>query len=114
MLVTRLGNDLASHGAASLLIHQYLANGQPLPDDDARLAMLASCGEQEWQSVSTNVRKLFYRGEDGKLHQEECDDMLEEAAEFLTMKRNQGSLGGRAKAEARKIVPSKAKEHEIV
>ena len=41
LLATRLGLDLSAHGAASILFHEYLITGGPLPDDDNELAALS-------------------------------------------------------------------------
>ncbi len=101
MLATRLHGNWAAHGAASILLHQYLSRGEPLPNDDAELAMLACGSAEAWGQVSAQVRSLFYVGDDGRLHQRECDDMLNEAAEYLTRKRHAGGLGGKATAASK-------------
>ncbi len=105
LLSTRLHTQWSAHGAASILMHTYLANGEPLPNDDAKLAVLAGGTVEQWQAVSALVRSLFHLEDDGLLHQRELDDMLNEAAEHLAMKRAAGSAGGRAKAENAKVVP---------
>jgi uncharacterized protein YdaU (DUF1376 family) len=104
MLTTRLHAHWPAHGAASILLHQYLISGEPLPNDDERLAVLASGSLEKWIEVSAQVRSLFYVGDDGKLHQRELDDMLDEAAEYLAWKRHNGSLGGKATAASKKVV----------
>lgn len=105
LLTTRLHAQWPAHGAASILIHNYLARGEPLPDDDAELAVLAGGTVEQWREVSAVVRSLFHVEDDGMLHQRELDGMLDEAAEYLAMKRGAGSAGGRAKAENSKVVP---------
>jgi uncharacterized protein YdaU (DUF1376 family) len=112
LLSTRLRTQWSAHGAASILIHHYLARGEPLPDDDAKLAVLAGGTLEEWQKVSAIVRSLFHAEADGMLHQRELDGMLDEAAEYLAMKRGAGSAGGRAKAENAKVVPIRKKEQQ--
>jgi uncharacterized protein YdaU (DUF1376 family) len=110
LLTTRLHTQWPAHGAASILIHHYLASGKPLPNDDAELAVLAGGTVQQWREVSATVRSLFHVEDDGMLHQRELDDMLDEAAEYLAMKRSAGSSGGRAKAENAKVVPIRKKD----
>jgi uncharacterized protein YdaU (DUF1376 family) len=110
-LTTRLHTQWSAHGAASILFHHYLARGEPLPDDDAKLAVLAGGTVDQWQEVSAMVRSLFHVEDDGMLHQRELDDMLGEAAEYLAMKRTAGSAGGRAKAETAKAGPFRKKDH---
>jgi uncharacterized protein YdaU (DUF1376 family) len=105
MLTTRLHAHWPAHGAASILLHQYLTSGEPLPNDDAELAVLAGGTLEKWQEVSAQVRSLFYVDDDGMLHQRELDDMLNEAADHLAWKRKIGSLGGKATAAANKVVP---------
>jgi uncharacterized protein YdaU (DUF1376 family) len=112
LLMTRLHARWPAHGAASVLMHHYLANGEPLPDDDAKLAILAGGTVEQWQEVSAIVRSLFHLEGDGLLHQRELDDMLDEASEYLAMKRAAGSAGGRAKAENTKVVPIRKKDQE--
>jgi uncharacterized protein YdaU (DUF1376 family) len=111
LLTTRLHTQWPAHGAASILIHHYLACGEPLPDDDAKLAVLAGGTVEQWQEVSTVVRTLFHLEDDGLLHQRELDGMLDEAAEYLAIKRAAGSAGGRAKAENSKVVPIRKTDH---
>ena len=103
LLTTRLHGHWPAHGAASILLHQYLANGQPLPDDDEQLALFAGGTPETWKQVSGAVRSLFYLGRDGMLHQQELDNMLAETEEFLTAKRNFGREGGKAKAENERV-----------
>jgi len=110
LLATRLHMDWAAHGAASILFHEYLVTGEPLPDDDQQLALLAGADLAAWRTVSDRVRSLFYR-KDGKLHQRELDEMLAEAEDYLTMKRVRGHQGGLATAKG-KVVPMRRHEDE--
>jgi uncharacterized protein YdaU (DUF1376 family) len=71
LLTTRLQTQWSAHGAASILIHHYLARGEPLPDDEAKLALLAGGTAERWQEVSAIVRSLFHVEDDGMLHQRE-------------------------------------------
>ena len=109
LLATRLHMDWPAHGAASILFHEYLVTGEPLPDDDQQLAILAGGDLQSWRTVSDRVRSLFYR-KDGKLHQRELDEMLAEAEDYLVMRRNFGRQGGLAKAEGEKVVRMQRRE----
>jgi uncharacterized protein YdaU (DUF1376 family) len=109
VLSSAFQGDYAAHGIGSILIHRYLATNKPLPNDDKELARIAGCTIEQWQNVSRRVRTLFYVADDGLLHQEELDGMLQEAVEFLTMKREFGARGGKATAE-RKVVPFAKKE----
>ena len=110
VLSSAFQGDYEAHGIGSILLHKYLAKNQALPDDDQKLARLVGCTIEQWEKVSDRVRVLFYRGEDGLLHQEELDAMLNDAVTFLTTQRSRGGSGGRAKAEAHKVLPFKAKE----
>lgn len=47
------------HGAYLLLIMNYWQRGEPLPDDDVRLARIARMGPREWKRIRDTLSEFF-------------------------------------------------------
>lgn len=47
------------HGAYLLLIMNYWQRGQPLPNDDRKLARIAGLGPREWKRVRETISEFF-------------------------------------------------------
>lgn len=47
------------HGAYLLLIMNYWQRGQPLPDDDRKLARIAGLGPREWKRIRGTISEFF-------------------------------------------------------
>ena len=47
------------HGAYLLLIMNYWQRGQPLPDDDRKLARIAGVGPREWKRIRGTISEFF-------------------------------------------------------
>ena len=92
------GLSLAEHGAYTRLIDYYYLTEAPLPDDDHALASILRVGINDWMAVADRVRKFFFLGDDGMLHQRRCDDELHvyhrDRPKAVAARRN-GRLGGR-------------------
>lgn len=76
------------HGAYFLLLCDYWKNG-PLPDDDVLLAGMTKVDLKEWKSrVGPVIRRFFYIGWDGLLHQKRADAEIERAGRISEIRRN--------------------------
>lgn len=47
------------HGAYLLLIMNYWQRGQPLPNDDRKLARIAGVGPREWKRIKGTISEFF-------------------------------------------------------
>ena len=88
-----------------LLCAQWRNNGQPLPDDDARLARIARCSNQRWTSKLRPVMaELFEINRCGAAgwSQKRLRETFKKVEKKIEVNRASGSLGGRAKSQKTK------------
>ena len=64
------------HGAYLLLIMTYWQRGEPLPDDDRKLARIARLTDPEWEEIKGDIRD-FFTPQDGRLTHGRIDRELE-------------------------------------
>ena len=75
------------HGAYLLLIMQYWHTGEPLPDDDGRLALIAACTPERWASLRPTIAG-FFRIERGAWHHKRVGLELARNDRLIAQKRN--------------------------
>lgn len=63
------------HGAYRLLIDEYMASREPLPDNDKALARIACLSIEEWAEIAATIR-AFFTPDAGKLTHDYCEDEL--------------------------------------
>ena len=81
----------AEHGAYLLLIMHYWQRGS-LPDDDSRLASIASASLEQWLSMKPVISEFFV---DGWRH-ERIDEELRKSTQAYERRANAGRKGGLA------------------
>ena len=89
--------SLAAQGAyVRLLCYCWISDG--LPAESEKLARLACCSVEEWESIAPDVRPCFVENGDGRLHHPRLQ--AEKAKQEAW--RAKSAKGGRASAKARK------------
>jgi uncharacterized protein YdaU (DUF1376 family) len=68
------------HGAYLLLLINYWQSGNPLPDDDRKLAAIAKVTDAEWAAISPAIRE-FFQARDGRLYHKRVEAELKKARE---------------------------------
>lgn len=92
--------DAEEHGAYLLLIFNYWQRGEPLPDDDRKLARIARVADAErWLSVRLALAEHFTVS-DGVWVHARIEKELEKARAKSEKARESGKLGGLKKAES--------------
>ena len=89
-----------AHGAYMLLIMSYWQMGKPLPDDDRKLARIARMTDDEWMSVSDDVRE-FFNASEGKLIHSRVEQEIETARAKLEQARNAGKASAQRRFNGR-------------
>jgi uncharacterized protein YdaU (DUF1376 family) len=84
------------HGAYLLLIMTYWHRGEPLPDDERKLARIARMTESEWQDVRDDLRE-FFDVRDGQW----THNRIERELDKVRSKSNAASDAGKASARKR-------------
>lgn len=84
------------HGAYLLLIMTYWQRGEPLPDDERKLARIARMTEAEWQDVRDDVSEFFNVREGEWFH-----SRIERELDKVRSKSSAASRAGKASAERR-------------
>ena len=84
------------HGAYLLLIMTYWQRGEPLPDDERKLARIARMTEAEWQDVRDDLRE-FFDVRDGQW----THNRIERELDKVRSKSNAASDAGKASARKR-------------
>lgn len=109
------------HGAYLLLIMNYWQRGQPLPDDDRKLARIAGVGPREWKRIRGTILE-FFQVDCNKWFHSRLESELSKLRDKSLKKRNGGlaraqqMLSGRsARAQLNKgvgvgIIPSSNEE----
>lgn len=82
----------AEHGAYLLMIGHYWTSGQPLPDEEARLARIARMTQREWRA-SRCVLAEFFTIADGVWRHGRVDKELGKATSKTEAKAEAGRLG---------------------
>ena len=89
------------HGAYMLLIAFYWTTGQPLPDDDEQLAIVAGVSLSRWRAaLRPRVMSFFRFGVDGWRHKR-IDAELLRASNICNARQANGRVGGLQKASKR-------------
>jgi uncharacterized protein YdaU (DUF1376 family) len=84
------------HGAYLLLIFDYWSSGQPLPDDDAQLALITRLSPEKWHQLRPSLAR-FFQVVDGVWRHKRVDQELAKAQAITDARRD----GGRKGAEKR-------------
>lgn len=84
------------HGAYLLLIMTYWQRGEPLPDNDKRLARIARMTDREWLDARDDLAEFFDVGRGIWAH-----GRIERELEKVRSKSDQARNAGRASAERR-------------
>lgn len=102
---------LEQHGAYLMLLMVTWRNrGQPLPDDPVRLARTCGVSVSRWTDRLRPALAPFFDLADGTWRQKRLEKEWQFVEHRLTISREHGSLGGRAKAlnqKERKIADAK-------
>lgn len=80
------------HGAYLLLIFDYWSTGQPLPDDDAQLALITRLSAAKWKQVSPVLARFFHVA-DGVWRHKRVDQELAKAQSITDARRAGGKKG---------------------
>lgn len=80
------------HGAYMLLIGQYWTSGQPLPDDDRRLAQITKLSVVRWRNMRKTIA-YFFKVNDGFWNHKRIDAELEKAHARKEKFSNSGKIG---------------------
>lgn len=86
------------HGAYLLLLMAMWRNGDWLPDDDRRLAIMARLTLRRWRDMAPTIRAFFFELEPGKLSQKRLAQEAAHARDRVQKNRAAGALGQKAKA----------------
>ena len=81
-----------------LLIAQWRNNGDPLPDDDKRLARMARCSMRAWRNGRREILAELFDVKDGFWSQKRVSKDWLRVAEKIAINRENASRGGYAKS----------------
>lgn len=97
----------AEHGAYLLLIAHYWTTGEPLPNDDRRLARIARMSDAEWADARSML-VAFFEHRDGKLVHRRVEAELESASGKKIKNSQRASAAANARWNASRTAPSTA------
>jgi len=105
------------HSAYLNLLRVYLAECGPLPDDEDEIFFRAGIKTDAMKDNTRAVlRVLFWRGEDGRLHNDFADDLIGIGTKYSEEQSQRAKLGmeGRERDERGRIGPKVPRNHPAV
>ena len=91
--------SLEEHGAyLKILMITWRNNGQPLPDDDTKIARMLSVTPAYWRKKLRPALVGFFDLKDGKFRQKKLEKVWSHTVEKIEKNRDNGKRGGRPKS----------------